>query len=56
MWNPITCDYQCSKACKVDNYLNIKNYSCKKRLIDKLALICEDDISNTIETSPEHKR
>ena len=51
MWNPSTCDCECNKAYKVDDYLYIENCSCQKRLIGKLGLQCEDEISNTIETN-----
>ena len=30
MWNPGTCDCKCNKACKIEEYLNIKNCSGKK--------------------------
>ena len=30
MWNPSTCDCECNKACKIEEYLNIKNCSGKK--------------------------
>ena len=43
MWNSSTCDCKCNKACKIDKYLDIKIFSCKKRLLDKLALACEDE-------------
>ena len=36
MWNPSTCDCECNKACKIYEYLDIKNCSCKKCLIGKL--------------------
>ena len=32
MWNPSTCDSECNKACKMDEYLEIKNCSCKKNV------------------------
>ena len=32
---------------KIGDYLDIKNCSCGKGLIGKLALACEDDILNT---------
>ena len=32
MWNP-TCDCQCNKACKIDEYLDIKTCSPEKCLI-----------------------
>ena len=35
MWNPSTCDYECNKACKIDEYSYIKKCSCEKRLIGK---------------------
>ena len=51
MWNPNTCDCEYDKACKSDEYLDIKNCSCEKRLIGKLLLACEDEILNTTEAS-----
>ena len=44
------CGCECNKACKIDEYLDIKNCSCEKRLIDKLVLECEDEILSTTET------
>ena len=43
MWNSSTCDWKCNKAYKIDKYLDIKRFSCKKGLLDKLALECEDE-------------
>ena len=34
----------------MDKYLGIKNFSCKKVLIDKLLFACGDEIINTLET------
>ena len=31
MWNPSPCDCDCKKPCKIDEYLDIKNCSSKKR-------------------------
>ena len=28
MWNPCTYDYECNKACNIDEYIDIKNCSC----------------------------
>ena len=42
MWNPNTCDCECNKTCKIAEYLDIKNCSCKKRLFCKLVLVSED--------------
>ena len=44
------CGCECNEACKIDEYLDIKNCSCEKRLIDKLVLECEDEILSTTET------
>ena len=50
MWNPRTCNCECNKACKTDEYSDVKNCSCEKRLIGKLVLQCEYEILNTIKT------
>ena len=55
MWNPSTCDCEYNKACKIYEYLDIKNCSCKKRLISKLVLACDNKILNTTETSLDNK-
>ena len=46
MRNRNTGDCECNNACKIDEYLGIKN-SCERRLISKLVLQCEDEILNT---------
>ena len=51
IWNPRTCDKERNKACKFDEYLDIENCSCEKRLIGKLVLVCVDEILNTTERS-----
>ena len=56
MWNPVTCHCECNKACKIDEYLDIKNYSSKNPLSSKLVLLCEDEILNTTETSLVDKK
>ena len=56
MWNHSTCDCDCNEAWKIDEYLETKNCSCKKRLISKLVLECEDEILNTSETLLTHKK
>ena len=38
------CDCECNKVCKIDEYLDIKNCSCKKCLFDKLVLAREHEI------------
>ena len=49
-------DCKCNKVCKIDKYLDLKNISCKKILLGKLALACKDEILNTTETSLNHKK
>ena len=56
MWNPSTCDCECNKACKIDEYLDIKNCSCEKNLIGKLLLECEDEILNSTRTLRNDKK
>ena len=56
MWNPSTCDCKCNKICKIDEYLDIRNCSCEKRLLGKLVLVCEDEMLNTTETSLDDKK
>ena len=55
IWKPSTCDCECKKAYKVDEYLNIENCSCGKRLFDKLILTCKDKILSTTETLLDNK-
>ena len=50
LWNSSTCDCECNKAHTIDEYLDIKNCSCKKH--DKLL----DEILNTTETSLDNKK
>ena len=54
-WNPSTCDCKGNKACKTGEYLDIKNCSCKKRLIGKLVLSCECEVLNATETILDNK-
>ena len=56
MLNLSTCNCECDKACKIDEYFDIKNFSCEKRLFGKLVIACEDEILNTTETSLNDKK
>ena len=49
--NPSVCDCECNKTCKIGEYLDIENCSCKKRLIGKLELECEGKILDKTENS-----
>ena len=46
MSNHSTYDCECNKVCEIDEYLDIKNCSCIKRLIGKFVLECEDEVLN----------
>ena len=45
----MTRDCECNKAWKVDEYLDIKNWSCEKRQISKFLSEYEDEILDTTE-------
>ena len=55
MRNPSTCDSECNKDCKIDEYSDIKNCSCGKCLSRKLILACKNKILNTAKTSLNDK-
>ena len=44
IWNPRI--YEFDQSCDVGEYLDYANCKCRKRLIDKLVLECEDEILN----------
>ena len=44
IWNPSNCEYECDKSCNISEYLDYKNYKCKKRLVDKLTDKCNETI------------
>ena len=50
MRDPSTYDYECNKACNLMNIQILKIVLCKKRLIGKLVLECENKILNKTET------
>ena len=54
--NPSACDYECDKACKIDKYLDIKNFSSEKRLFVKLVLAYEDETLKATENSLVDKK
>ena len=51
MWNLSTCHCKGNNACKIDEYLDIKNCSCKKCAIGKLVSAYIDETLNITETS-----
>ena len=55
IWNDSTCDCECIKACRIDEYLDIKKCLCKNRVFGKLVSVCEEEISNTTEKCIDDK-
>ena len=50
LWNPSKRDYQCNKAYKIDEFLDITNCYCEKHLIGKLLVEYEDEILSATKT------
>ena len=48
MWNPSTCECQCDKWCKQEQYLDHKNWFCKNKLIGRLTEECTSVINETM--------
>ena len=44
IWNPSNCECECDKFCGVGEYLDYKNCKCRKRLVDKVAWECSENI------------
>ena len=47
IWNPSNCECECYKFCDFSEYLDYKNCKCKKRLANKLAEECTENIEET---------
>ena len=47
IWNPSNCECECDKSCDVGEYLDYENCKCRKRLVDKLAEECTENIDET---------
>ena len=43
-WNPSNCECECDKSCDFGEYLDYKNCTCRKRLLDKLAEECGENV------------
>ena len=46
-WNPSNCECKCYKSCEFSEYLDYKNCKCRKRLVDKIAEECTENIEET---------
>ena len=43
-WNPSNCECEYDKSFDVGEYLDYKNCTCRKRLVDKLVEECRENI------------
>ena len=43
-WNPSNCECECDKSCDVGEYLDYKNWKCRKTLVDNLVEECGENI------------
>ena len=54
IWNPSNCEWECDKSCNFNEYLDYKNCKCKKRLVDKLVVDCNETIDEVKLTKITH--
>ena len=47
IWNPSNCDCECDKLCDVGEYLDYKNFKCRKKIVDKLVEECSENIDGS---------
>ena len=55
IWNPSNCECECDKSCDIGEYLDYKNCTCKKRLVDKLVEECNETIDEEVEIIDNNK-
>ena len=44
IWNPSNCECKCDKSCDIGEYLDHKNWKCRKKLLDKLVEECTETV------------
>ena len=54
-WNPSNCECECDKSCGFGEYLDYKNFTCKKRLVNKLVEKCNETIDEEVEIIDNNK-
>ena len=47
IWNLSNCECKCYKSCDFSEYLDYKNCTCNKRLVNKLVEECTENIEET---------
>ena len=55
IWNPSNCECECDKSCNISEYLDYKNWTCKKRLADRIVEKCNETINEKVEIVSESK-
>ena len=43
-WNPSSCECKCDKSYNFGEYFDYENCKCRKRLVDKLVIECNENI------------
>ena len=51
MWNPSPCACECDKYCEIAQYLDYKNWVCRKKMIDDLIEQCTSIVNMEIKNS-----
>ena len=54
-WNPSIFECECNKASDFSEYLDYKNCTCKKRLVDKLVEECNETVDEEVEIIDNNK-
>ena len=44
IWNPSSCECECDKSYDIGEYLDYKNFKCRRKIIDKLIEECSENI------------
>ena len=47
IWNPSNYKCECDKSCGIGQHLYHENYKCRKKLLDKLAKECSENINES---------
>ena len=55
IWNPGNCECECDKSCDIGEYLDHKNCTCQKRLVEKLVEECNETIDEEVEIIDNNK-
>ena len=56
IWNPSNCECKCDKLCDAGEYLDFKNFKCRKKLVEKLVEKCTETIEEVkIANKNEHQ-